>query len=335
MAAGQNLLSICVPTYNRAQYLKESLASILQSARGHEDRIELIVSDNASTDNTAQLVAALGEAHPMVRYHRNPENYGAEANLYILASLASGEYIWFFSDDDCMLPQAVPAVLEQARRGCDLMIADFAVWSRDLTRLIRPAYYSLGTDKFFSNPNQVMACFGASLGFISGVVMSRARFLKTSWEEFRQFAPYGFSFLYSVYAGIAGGCRAAYLSVPLLRYRGEVPMEPEQWDKYFITGTALVLEACEAIGYSHAAVLAAKHQVLMRYVVPCVVARKVSRQALHRTYSRLAASYWQTWSFWALCLPLLVAPRPAVSAARTVLNVLRARRPWHGAKLAA
>ena len=49
------LLSICIPTYNRAQFLPALLESIITQINGHEDKVEIIVSDNASTDNTKQI----------------------------------------------------------------------------------------------------------------------------------------------------------------------------------------------------------------------------------------------------------------------------------------
>jgi len=51
------LLSICIPTCNRSRLLHESLTSILNSAKGYEDKIEIVISDNVSTDDTGSVVA--------------------------------------------------------------------------------------------------------------------------------------------------------------------------------------------------------------------------------------------------------------------------------------
>lgn len=92
-------VSIIVPTYNRADYLKKSLESILKQE--YTD-FEIIVSDNLSTDNTAEVVRAIGD--PRIYYHCNDSNIGMARNYNMALDLARGEYIQFFSDDDIMLP---------------------------------------------------------------------------------------------------------------------------------------------------------------------------------------------------------------------------------------
>lgn len=86
------ILSICIPTYNRFYQLKECLVSILFSTKGHETDIEIIVSDDASTDNTKETVSELQNKYPFVKYHRNVANT-RDRNFYILANLEAGKYI--------------------------------------------------------------------------------------------------------------------------------------------------------------------------------------------------------------------------------------------------
>lgn len=52
----QPLLSICIPTYNRSTYLEEALCNIINDTSFSDD-IEIIISDNASTDNTQEIVS--------------------------------------------------------------------------------------------------------------------------------------------------------------------------------------------------------------------------------------------------------------------------------------
>jgi len=90
------LFTIGIPTYNRADFLQQSLAAALaQSADG----IEIIVSDNASTDRTESVVAS---ARQQVRYFRNSTNLGAAANFENLLNHATGRYFSFLQDDDAI-----------------------------------------------------------------------------------------------------------------------------------------------------------------------------------------------------------------------------------------
>ena len=110
-------LSILVPTFNRA----EKLARLLQSIDGElarsglADQVDVLVSDNASTDSTPQVLATFKPAAYRLSTFRQPENVGMDRNMQSLYERAASEYIWFFSDDDILLPGAVAKVLEVLR----------------------------------------------------------------------------------------------------------------------------------------------------------------------------------------------------------------------------
>lgn len=94
------LLSICIPTYNREKYLKECLESIVNQKWFNISDIEIVISDNASTDNTKELVHEYQKKYSNIKYHRNEENIGAIKNVFRLPSHANWEYVWYMSDDD-------------------------------------------------------------------------------------------------------------------------------------------------------------------------------------------------------------------------------------------
>jgi glycosyltransferase involved in cell wall biosynthesis len=92
-------LSICIPTYNRSGFLETLLNSLVVqiAASGQADEIEVLVSDNCSSDDTP-LIAAKFEA--AIRYWRNEDNIGPDANFLKLFGQAQGSYIWLPGDDD-------------------------------------------------------------------------------------------------------------------------------------------------------------------------------------------------------------------------------------------
>jgi glycosyltransferase involved in cell wall biosynthesis len=91
------LLTIGIPTYNRARYLARLLAGLLPAAESLG--IEVLVSDNCSTDGTAAVVKEFGAAR-CLRYFRNPENLGFDRNILNLLDKASGRFLWLMGDDD-------------------------------------------------------------------------------------------------------------------------------------------------------------------------------------------------------------------------------------------
>lgn len=90
------LVSICIPTYNNAKYLRESLDSIVNQTYPNK---EIIVSDNASIDNTEKIVKEYVEKYK-VKYYKNEKNIGAEANFTRCIELANGEFIAIYHSDD-------------------------------------------------------------------------------------------------------------------------------------------------------------------------------------------------------------------------------------------
>lgn len=94
-------LSVLMPNYNHARFLPESLGAILaQSYRP----LEIIVVDDASTDNSVEVIKAFAREEPLIRLVRNEQNIGAVLNANRLLELASGEYVYFASPDDRVLP---------------------------------------------------------------------------------------------------------------------------------------------------------------------------------------------------------------------------------------
>ncbi|PIP39782.1 MAG: hypothetical protein COX19_07100, partial [Desulfobacterales bacterium CG23_combo_of_CG06-09_8_20_14_all_51_8] len=108
-------LSICIPTYNRVNTLQETLESILPQV-AENPAVEVVISDNASTDNTANLCREFESRFPIVRYYPNSENLGFDGNVAACVRKAQGEYISFFSDDDLSPPDTFPALLNHLIR---------------------------------------------------------------------------------------------------------------------------------------------------------------------------------------------------------------------------
>lgn len=106
-------VSIAVPTYNCEKYIAQSLESLLGQSYGD---FELVISDNASTDNTEAVCRKYAAQDTRVRYVRRGENIGGPGNFRYVFSLCSGEYHkWSTADDHWhpdFLKEAV-AVLDQ------------------------------------------------------------------------------------------------------------------------------------------------------------------------------------------------------------------------------
>jgi hypothetical protein len=92
-------VSVCIPTYNRAEYLGDAIGSVLEQTM--ED-FEIIVYDDASTDATVAVVE--GFADPRIRYFRQPVRVGISGNRNACLAVARGQYIGWLDSDDRYLP---------------------------------------------------------------------------------------------------------------------------------------------------------------------------------------------------------------------------------------
>ncbi len=105
MLLNQNnpLVSICIPTYNSARFLRECLDSIVNQTYQNK---EIIVSDNASTDETEKIAKEYVKKYK-VKCYKNEKNIGGEANFTRCIELANGKYITIFHSDDLYMPEMV------------------------------------------------------------------------------------------------------------------------------------------------------------------------------------------------------------------------------------
>ncbi len=92
-------LQVLIPAYNAAEYLAETLESVLTQG---VTSLEVVVVDNASTDGTADVVRSFADRG--VRYVRNDVNVGSSRNHNLALDMATGDYVKLLSADDVLLP---------------------------------------------------------------------------------------------------------------------------------------------------------------------------------------------------------------------------------------
>jgi abequosyltransferase len=113
----QPLLTISIPTYSRARFLDLCLKRISEeiASLNVEQRhlINVYVSDNASLDNTTEVISKYQSFYPTaIKLIRNSKNIGADSNIAQCYELATTPYVWVFGDDDVILPGRLGMVLD-------------------------------------------------------------------------------------------------------------------------------------------------------------------------------------------------------------------------------
>jgi glycosyltransferase involved in cell wall biosynthesis len=108
-SAREPLVSIGAPVRNGEQHLGEAVRTVLDQ---QYDRLELVISDNASDDGTEEMCRELARSDPRVRYHRQPRNIGLVPNFNAVLHLARGTYFRWIGDDDWLTPSYVLRCVE-------------------------------------------------------------------------------------------------------------------------------------------------------------------------------------------------------------------------------
>lgn len=217
MEVHQPLVSICIPTYNSASYLRETLDSLLEQTYAHR---EIVVSDNASTDGTHVILREYEEQYG-IRVLYNGENCGAGENFNRLVAAARGEYIAIYHADDLYQPTIVEESVAALRADPALgLVGTMArAINSDGAELFRyhPCTGSGGTYLFNGAMLAMLRTAGSSIFFITPSIMVRSTVYRAvgtfDQERFKS------SVDYEMWLRIARRYPVAIIDRPLMSYR--------------------------------------------------------------------------------------------------------------------
>lgn len=94
---GTPLVTVGIPTYNRATFVARAIESVLSQDYPH---LEILISDNCSTDSTPNVCQGFADRNPRIRFLRQARNVGATRNFVDLLEHATGDYFMWLGDDD-------------------------------------------------------------------------------------------------------------------------------------------------------------------------------------------------------------------------------------------
>ena len=172
------LLSICIPTYNRAKFLEFCLSRMMSQVTP-DLPVEVIVSDNFSTDNTLE-VAEKYLKFPNFKLVKQIQNIGPMKNgLELVRVHAKGKFCWYVGDDDYVVPGSIQNILELLKRDVDFVFLNLKVFNiaNDLVRYSQNKSVEFEVmDKF---ENLLLPKYSnIFLGELMGSIFKRELFLK-------------------------------------------------------------------------------------------------------------------------------------------------------------
>ena len=340
------LLSLCVPTYNRAALLAQSLRAILSQITPDMARaVEVVVIDNASPDDTPAVVQKAQEDYPHIALRSvcRPENIGCDANFCDSPNQARGTFVYLLSDDDALLPGAVLKLLQLIRDHPELDA--FALNVREFRRepdeqeaeilyegaLVRPhAFHMREAEKLLPDADAALSFLRVHIAFLSCIAF------RGDNVRGRDYAPRLKTNLAQAYMfldALAPGRGLYAVAQPFLSRRTD-NNEGFDFFRVFVTNFHAMMRHARSLGYSEAAVEQASRQHI-DFVYNFVLVFKeqggygklrVSYAGCLRAAWRLARAYSDRQRVWVQIIPRLLVPAAVFSGLKRFYQRGR-RRP--------
>jgi glycosyltransferase involved in cell wall biosynthesis len=120
MTSHNPMISVCVPTYNYSRFIQSCIESVV--AQTFTDW-ELIISDDCSTDNTAEIVQDYAQADDRIRYLRNERRLGMNGNIKKVAEAGTGKYLKMLCSDDWLAPDCLKTLVQLMEKNPQVVLA--------------------------------------------------------------------------------------------------------------------------------------------------------------------------------------------------------------------
>lgn len=170
----KNLLGICIPTYNRAEYLQQNLELIIEQVNGYD--FPIYISDNSDNSDSEILVNELKNKYENIHYKRNESNLGFDRNLLQVVGMSETEYVWLFGDDDLIEAGYIDRIVSEIRNETyDLIVVNSSTHSMDMNIEIEERHLPIDEDIVFKQDeyNSVLSSLGSYTTYLGCIVLKK------------------------------------------------------------------------------------------------------------------------------------------------------------------
>jgi len=322
-----SLLTIFIPTYNRCNLLAESLSIIFDEWNSLESdlksKIEIVISNNCSDDDTEEVVKKYQEICPIIKYNLNKFNLGAEENIELGVQFAKHKYLWILGDDDHIERGGLKLITNELIKDFPCIILNYSVWDAKMEKKTKSKKFNINKDLNLKQDN-VMKVFGPHLGFISMLVID-IELLKLGFKECKNtplITP-GWPLLASVYCGLKHTTSCSkFLHKPILRNRSGNSHLPN-WDESFVYGFWHIFSEHGGLKYPKSDLRAARAIVVKDFIFWRIIYQFFLTASDEKTlhFTELRVKFGDTAIFWVRAFPVLLIGRtwPVALAVKNLL----------------
>ncbi|MCY6482757.1 glycosyltransferase [Clostridium aestuarii] len=164
------LVSICIPVYNGEKFINQAIITALQQSY---ENIEIIISDNCSTDNTVKIIESFNDRR--IKLHKNSSNDGYLANLNKCLSMANGKYVKYLFADDILEKDNVKILTEIIEQNPDVnFVANNFRQINENNRIISGDLVNIGEGKYDGKYLfKVLIMYGDLIGAPSNILIRK------------------------------------------------------------------------------------------------------------------------------------------------------------------
>lgn len=184
--ADKPLISILIPSYNGEEFFRQTLDSVIPQIP--DDKTELIIVDDNSTDSTYKIAKEYAEKFPQIKLFKNPENLGMDGNFEKVASYATGEYIWYSGQDDIFGKDSINKVIEVVTQHpeIDFIYMNFTRRSHSLYKEILERHVNIQEDFYCKDYKEFLniTTLGQLPSFLPSYIMRKSLFDKAEKKQF-------------------------------------------------------------------------------------------------------------------------------------------------------
>ncbi len=211
------LLSICIPTYNRPREFERLLSGLAPQIT---PEVELVIRDDSTNLETHEFFEKLKVGKGWHVNYIKGEKIGIDAANLLLVERAQGKYIWWFSDDDEIRPNALSRVLELVKKYPDITF----MWVNfDFQVAGNPAVNR--EEGFFKDGNEVLEVLGTNIGLLSSLIFSRKDGLPAMPLAKKHIVGFSFAQLVLIFHVLSGGGKLFFLRGPYILCHPTTPEE--------------------------------------------------------------------------------------------------------------
>lgn len=176
-------LSICIATYNRANFISITLNSIINQLT---PEVEIIIVDGNSTDNTMEVVKPFQDKCSQVKYFKLKEKGGFGVDYNKAVEYASGDMCWLFCDDDLIKQNSISKILSKITPEVSLIILNAEIKNLDLSLTKEERKMKIYNDVIFdeSEWNLLFECIIPYITYIGAVIINRNLWLERDKEKY-------------------------------------------------------------------------------------------------------------------------------------------------------